>query len=157
MLVFPRIYLWSISNWNLNENVHDWRIESAFFELCRRALRIFLGLKLRLRKKKLGFGLTKVNFVVSFTNTLLRTYVVLFMGSSAIHCLSSTLFFSIHCARNFNCQKISGVPRFEPGTAGWEAQTLPLCYVVPPKDFDMMWISKVTKTFRASFLLLSHL
>ena len=38
---------------------------------------------------------------------------------------------SDHCAGNFNCQKISGVPRFEPGSAGWEAQTLLLCYAVP--------------------------
>ena len=29
--------------------------------------------------------------------------------------------------------RISGTPRIEPGTAGWEARTLPLCYAVPPK------------------------
>ena len=28
---------------------------------------------------------------------------------------------------------ISGTPGFEPGTAGYEAQMLPLCYAVPPK------------------------
>ena len=26
----------------------------------------------------------------------------------------------------------SGTPRIEPGTGGWKAQTLPLCYAVPP-------------------------
>ena len=31
------------------------------------------------------------------------------------------------------------VTRFEPGTAGWEARTLPLCYAVPPGSEIVGW------------------
>ena len=53
-----------------------------------------------------------------------------FLGWSAIHCLSSTFLISVRS--KFQFTENSGVPRFKPGTAGWEARTLPLCYAVPP-------------------------
>ena len=56
--------------------------------------------------------------------------IIFFLGSIAIHCLSSTFF--CHCGWKFNCQKSLGVPRFKPGMVGCEPQTLPLCYAVPP-------------------------
>ena len=33
---------------------------------------------------------------------------------------------------NFSSEKITGILGFEPGTAGWEARMLPLCYAAVP-------------------------
>ena len=35
--------------------------------------------------------------------------------------------------RWFNLKEFLGTPRIEPGAAGWEARTLPLCYTLPPQ------------------------
>ena len=62
----------------------------------------------------------------------IQGFFLFVLGSSAIHCLSST-FFSFHCARNFNCQKISGVPRFVPGRLG-EKRERYLCAMPSPQS-----------------------
>ena len=52
---------------------------------------------------------------------------VFFLGYVAVQL--SKQYFSWCNTRYFNWE--SGAPRLEPGAAGWEAQTLPLCYAAP--------------------------
>ena len=48
------------------------------------------------------------------------------------HCPLSLSSAAVNKSQQHHIWKKLEIPRIEPGMAGWEAQTLPLCYAVPP-------------------------
>ena len=84
---------------------------------------------------KPGWSFNRILYISSLPRPVLDRFN---QPLSFLHCpLFNAVLLSIHISSiKYFGWKNFGTPRIEPRTAGWEAQTLPLCYSVPPSIYS---------------------